>query len=45
MLLRRLPLAALGQSIVLEFVFVSDDFTLEASGWYIDDLLITVPGS
>ena len=40
-----LPLAALGQSIVLEFVFVSDDFALDASGWYIDDLLITVPGS
>jgi hypothetical protein len=39
-----LPAAALGQSIVLEFVFVSDDDDIfDASGWYLDDVMVTTP--
>lgn len=38
-----LPAAALGQSIVLEFIFESDpDDFADASGWYVDDLEVTV---
>ncbi len=41
-----LPAAAIGQLISLEFVFVSDDDgDFDSSGWYIDDVLITAPGS
>jgi hypothetical protein len=41
-----LPAAALGQSIVLEFIFVSDDFAdFDQSGCYIDDAMVTIPGS
>jgi hypothetical protein len=40
-----LPAAALGQSIVLEFIFVSDgDSIFDQSGWYIDDVMVTIPG-
>jgi hypothetical protein len=39
-----LPAAALGQSIVLEFVFASDgDDIFDASGWYLDDVMVTTP--
>ncbi|MDE0597300.1 MAG: hypothetical protein OSB65_18820 [Roseibacillus sp.] len=39
-----LPAAALGQSIVLEFGFVSDgDDIFDASGWYLDDVTIITP--
>lgn len=39
-----LPPAALGQSIVLEFVFESDgDDVADGAGWYIDDVLVTTP--
>jgi hypothetical protein len=39
-----LPAAALGQSIVLEFGFVSDgDDIFDASGWYFDDVVLTTP--
>ena len=42
----KLPTAALGNSVVLEFLFKSDSFPDDdASGWYIDDVLVTVPGS
>jgi hypothetical protein len=41
-----LPAAALGQSIVLEFGFRSDgDDVVAAAGWYIDDVVVTIPGS
>ena len=41
-----LPAAALGQVISLEFGFVSDgDDIFDASGWYIDDVIVTMPGS
>jgi hypothetical protein len=40
-----LPAAALGKSIVLEFNFVSDMDAFVASGWYIDDVVVTIPGS
>ncbi|MFP6859556.1 MAG: LamG-like jellyroll fold domain-containing protein [Roseibacillus sp.] len=40
-----LPAAALGKSIVLEFIFVSDMDAFVASGWYIDDVVVTIPGS
>jgi hypothetical protein len=41
-----LPAAALGQVISLEFGFVSDgDDIFDASGWYIDDVIVTIPGS
>ena len=39
-----LPAAALGQSVVLEFIFVSDgDNLFDQSGWYIDDVIVTTP--
>jgi hypothetical protein len=39
-----LPAAALGQSIVLEFEFVSDDDDIfDATGWYLDDVIIITP--
>ena len=39
-----LPAAALGQSIVLEFGFVSDgDDILDSAGWYLDDVSIITP--
>ena len=39
-----LPVAALGQSVVLEFVFESDDFAdADSSGWYLDDVTVTTP--
>jgi hypothetical protein len=39
-----LPAAALGQSIVLEFGFVSDgDDIFDASGWHLDDVTIITP--
>lgn len=42
-----LTAASLGKSVVLEFVFVSDDDDAEgdyvSSGWYIDDVMVTVP--
>jgi hypothetical protein len=39
-----LPAAALGQSIVLEFGFVSDgDDIFDSSGWYLDDVIIITP--
>jgi len=42
----KLPAAVLGNSIVLEFLFVSDDYEVDdASGWHIDDVLVTVPAS
>ncbi|HIG26346.1 MAG TPA: hypothetical protein EYQ50_00540 [Verrucomicrobiales bacterium] len=39
----KLPAAALGKTVALEFRFVSD-FVLDAdeSGWYIDDVVVTV---
>jgi len=41
-----LPAAALGQAVALEFAFVSDDFAdADGPGWYIDNVMITVPGS
>ena len=41
-----LPGEAIGKSIVVEFLFVSDDdATIMAPGWYIDDVLVTKPGS
>jgi hypothetical protein len=40
--------ASLGKSVVLEFVFVSDDDDYEGDyvypGWYIDDVTVTTPG-
>ena len=39
-----LPAAALGKVIKIEFRFTSDDFsTVSQAGWYIDDVLVTVP--
>jgi bacillopeptidase F len=39
-----LPAAALGKVIALEFVFVSDgDDIFDASGWYIDNVMVTTP--
>lgn len=39
-----MPAAAIGQSVALEFVFVSDDDnTIEASGWDIDNVEVTTP--
>jgi hypothetical protein len=39
-----LPAAALGQSIALEFLFMSDDDNIfDQSGWYIDDVMVTTP--
>jgi hypothetical protein len=41
-----LPAAALGQVISLEFGFRSDgDDIFDAAGWYIDDVMVTIPGS
>ena len=41
-----LPAAALGQLISLEFLFESDgDSIFDQSGWHIDDVMITAPGS
>jgi hypothetical protein len=41
-----LPEAALGQEVALEFAVESDDFAdFDASGWYIDNVMVTVPGS
>ncbi|MDA0768335.1 MAG: choice-of-anchor J domain-containing protein, partial [Verrucomicrobia bacterium] len=38
----QLPAAALGETIALEFRFVSDDYAdADASGWYIDDVTVT----
>ncbi|MDG2124208.1 MAG: choice-of-anchor J domain-containing protein, partial [Verrucomicrobiales bacterium] len=39
---KTLPPAALGKSIVLEFLFSSDNVNVgDASGWYIDDVTVT----
>ena len=39
-----LPAAALGQSVVVELWFESDDEDIaDASGWYIDDVTVTIP--
>jgi hypothetical protein len=39
--------ASLGKSVVLEFVFVSDNDDdmgdVVSSGWYIDDVTVTTP--
>jgi hypothetical protein len=41
-----LPAAALGRVISLEFGFRSDgDDIFDAAGWYIDDVIVTIPGS
>lgn len=41
----KLPAAALGHSVVLEFLFLSDSVPDgDASGWYIDDVLVSVSG-
>ena len=41
---RKLPNEALGKMIKIEFVFSSDDFNgVEQAGWYIDDIVVTVP--
>jgi hypothetical protein len=41
-----LPAAALGRVISLEFGFRSDgDDIFDAAGWYIDDVVVTIPGS
>ena len=39
-----LPAEALGKIVLLEFQFVSDgDDIFDASGWYIDDVVVTIP--
>jgi hypothetical protein len=39
-----LPAAALGQSVVLEFWFESDDEDFaDATGWYLDEVIVTTP--
>ena len=42
-----LPPAALGQEIVIEFLFESDDEITDqpAAGWYLDDVKVTVPAT
>lgn len=41
-----LTAASLGKSVVLEFLFVSDSVPDgDSSGWYVDDVTVTVPGS
>jgi len=41
---RKIPEAALGKSIKLEFRFESDEVDFfPAAGWYIDDVEVTVP--
>ena len=41
---KALPAAALGQNVVIEFRFNSDDFSDRTQGgWYIDDFEVTVP--
>ena len=41
---KKLPEAALGNTIKLEFRFISDDFDpIQLAGWYIDDVELTVP--
>ena len=41
-----LPAGALGQAVALEFAFVSDDFAeTDGPGWYIDNVMVTIPGS
>ena len=43
-LTRKIPEAALGKSIKLEFRFESDEVDFfPAAGWYIDDVEVTVP--
>jgi len=39
---RAIPPAALGKTIKLEFRFFSDEIS-NFAGWYLDDLLLTVP--
>jgi hypothetical protein len=39
-----LPAAALGQTIKIEFRFESDSI-MNFAGWYIDDVVVTVPGT
>ncbi|MFP6877527.1 MAG: hypothetical protein VCA37_11910, partial [Roseibacillus sp.] len=39
-----LPAAAFGKNIKLEFVFTSNGAEVW-SGWYIDDVIVTIPGS
>lgn len=44
MLSKKLPAAALGNMIKLEFLFFSDDLNdFPHAGWYIDDVEVTVP--
>ncbi len=38
------PAAALGQEVILEFRFLSDnDDSFDQSGWYIDDVAVSAP--
>ena len=38
------PAAALGQEVILEFRFLSDnDGSFDQSGWYIDDVAVSAP--
>ncbi len=40
------PEDAVGKEVILEFLFVSDgDNVLDSSGWFIDDVMVTVPSS
>jgi hypothetical protein len=39
---KRLPAAALGTTIVIEFRLSSDDIS-NFAGWYIDDVIVTIP--
>ena len=39
---KSLPAEALGRNIKIEFRFVSDDIE-NFAGWYIDDIVVTVP--
>ena len=40
------PEGAVGKEVILEFLFVSDgDNVLDSSGWFIDDVMVTVPSS
>ena len=40
------PENAVGREVVLEFLFISDcDNVLDSPGWFIDDVMVTVPSS
>ena len=43
---RSVPAAALGKNVIFEFRFFEDGIgLLDQAGWYIDNVVVTVPGS